>query len=198
MKAKPPVRAAPPRAAALPTTTAHVDGVRCRSFAPVIAPGCRLMILGSMPGLQSLRAEQYYYHPQNLFWRFMGELFGAGRELPYEARLERLKARHVGLWDSLAHCERGGSLDSAIVRDSEVPNDFAALLAAHPSVRAIACNGGKSWQAFRRHVVPTLRPDTLARIECLQLPSTSPANASQPVAAKLERWRVLQRYATPI
>ena len=66
-----------------------------RSFAPISAPDARILILGSMPGIASLEAGEYYAHPRNAFWPIMGALFGAGRDLPYAERIARLKAAGV-------------------------------------------------------------------------------------------------------
>jgi TDG/mug DNA glycosylase family protein len=67
------------------------------SFPPVSAPDAKLLILGSMPGNASLAANQYYAHPRNLFWPIMGEVFGAGPELPYVERLLVLQRQGVAL-----------------------------------------------------------------------------------------------------
>ena len=127
----------------------------------------------------------------------MGELFDAGPELAYAERIARLQRRGIGIWDVLERCERPGSLDSSIVRASEVANDIPGLLARQASIRAIGLNGGKAQQAFRRHVVPVLDEAVLARTRLLDLPSTSPANASIPRAEKRRRWRELLYWATP-
>ena len=164
------------------------------SFPPQAARDCRVLVLGSMPGERSLAEHRYYAHPQNLFWTFMGEICGAGPGLDYAARLTRLKAAGIGLWDVLKHCERPGSLDGRIVRGTEVPNDLPALIARRPRLRAIAFNGAKAAQAFRAHVLGELDDATLARLTLLALPSTSPAHASTPRAQKLARWMALRAF----
>ena len=166
---------------------------RVESFAPQVGAGCALLVLGTVPSVRSLALRQSYAHPQNLFWPFMGELFDAAPQLPYAERIARLHACGIGIWDVLQRCERPGSLDSAIVRASEVANDIPGLLASQPTIRAIALNGGRAQQSFRRHVAPRLAAAG-TQVELLDLPSTSPANASMPRALKLERWRVLREW----
>jgi len=154
-----------------------------RSFAPIAAPDARILILGSMPGIASLEAGEYYAHPRNAFWPIMGALFGAGRDLPYAERIARLKAEGVAVWDVLQACERDGSLDSNI--RSEVPNDFAAFFAAHPAIRCIGLNGGKSAASFRKHVARCLP----SHVAVHALPSTSPAHAARGFEEKCAIWR---------
>jgi TDG/mug DNA glycosylase family protein len=56
------------------------------SFPPIVSDASRVLILGTMPGIVSLKAGEYYAHPRNAFWSIMGELFGASPALSYEAR----------------------------------------------------------------------------------------------------------------
>ncbi|UNK43693.1 DNA-deoxyinosine glycosylase [Luteimonas sp. S4-F44] len=156
-----------------------------RSFAPVVGPGARVLVLGSMPGVASLDAGRYYAHPRNLFWPIMGALFDAGPDLPYAQRLARLRTAGIALWDVAGECVRPGSLDARIEAGSVVANDIAGLLAAHPGIDRIRFNGSAAQTLFRRHVLPTLPhvPD-LAR-----LPSTSPAHAALRFDDKLAAWR---------
>jgi TDG/mug DNA glycosylase family protein len=170
---------------------------RVSSFPPQVGPDCRLLLLGSVPSVRSLELRQSYGHPHNLFWRFMGEMFDAGPDLPYAERIGRLHTLGIGIWDVLRDCERPGSLDASIVRASEVPNDIAGLLRVQPRLRTIALNGGKAQEAFRRLVRPTLPAELARTLTVLALPSTSPANASMPVALKRERWRVLLDHVDP-
>ncbi len=162
------------------------------SFPPQVGAGCRVLVLGTVPSLRSLAMRQSYAHPHNLFWPFMGLLYGAGPALPYGQRIARLQACRIGIWDVLERCERAGSLDSSIVSGSEVANDIPALLQQYPSIRALALNGAKAHQVFRRRIAPAIDVVRLAGLVILALPSTSPANASIPREAKLARWRELQ------
>jgi len=163
------------------------------SFPPLEPPSARLLILGSMPGIASLRAAQYYAHPRNRFWPTMEVLFGIPFVWPYAQRVAALNAKGIALWDVLRACERPGSLDSSIVRATEVPNDFAGFLDRHPHLQAIALNGGTARDAFKRHGRPMLG-SRLDNIDVIALPSTSPANAGQSAEAKLAEWSVLLRH----
>lgn len=166
---------------------------QARSFPPLARADARILILGSMPGEASLRRREYYAFAHNQFWPIMGALFGAGSDLPYHERVATLLARGVAVWDVLKSCERDGSLDGAIRPDSERPNDLPRFLRAHPEIRAVFFNGAKAESAFRRHVQPQLGP-LAARLHFERLPSTSPAHAGLPRAAKLKAWRRLRRH----
>lgn len=165
------------------------------SFPPQVGKQCRVLVLGTVPSLKSLELHQSYAHSQNLFWPFMGLLFDAGPELAYAERIARLHARGIGIWDVYKQVERAGSLDSSIIRASEVPNAIPALLRQFPTIRAIALNGGKAAEGFRRHIAPHLTLRDIEAVDIIALPSTSPANASISRTEKLRRWQVLATYA---
>lgn len=171
-------------------------GPEVRSFAPVWREDARVLVLGSMPGVASLSAAQYYAHPRNAFWTIMGEFFGAGPALPYPARLERLLDARIALWDVIASCRRPGSLDSAIAPESVVANDLPGLIAACPALEYIFFNGSTAADAFRRHFGARLatagdRPT----LKLQRLPSTSPAHAGRNLADKLAAWTILRQAA---
>lgn len=158
-----------------------------QGFPPIVAGRPAVLILGSLPGRRSLEAAQYYAQPQNTFWRIMGELYGAGPELAYDARANRLTLHGIAVWDVLAAARRPGSLDSNIDKSSMVVNDFETFFARHRSIRLVCFNGKTAADLYRRHVSPRLG-DAGARIATRTLPSTSPAHASMPYTQKLERW----------
>ncbi|MBL8300108.1 MAG: DNA-deoxyinosine glycosylase [Rhodanobacteraceae bacterium] len=163
------------------------------SFASSVGADCRILILGSMPGIRSLAAGQYYAHPKNLFWPLMQAVFGVEAGQPYAQRMVQLLASGVGLWDVLQGCERRGSLDSAIAVSSEIPNAIPALLQQHREIRAVAFNGAKAAQAFKKHIAADIPPERLRELELHELPSTSPAHASMAREEKIRRWSVLGR-----
>ena len=159
-----------------------------RGFPPVEPARAHTLILGTLPGAESIRRGEYYAHPRNAFWPIMGALFGAGRELPYAARVRKLAARGVLLWDVLQAADRPGSLDAAIHPRRWTANDVPALLARHPELETIAFNGAPAEALFRRHVRRKCG-NLLAGVEFVRLPSTSPAHASRSVPQKLAAWR---------
>ena len=157
-----------------------------RSFAPIARKDATVLILGSMPGTASLAATQYYAHPQNAFWRIMGDILEFDPAAPYPARLRALERARIAVWDVLRSCRREGSLDSSIERETQVANDFRRFYRAHPLVGRVFFNGAASEQCYRRHVLGAGIGDHFVYE---RLPSTSPANASWSYARKLEMWR---------
>lgn len=157
------------------------------SFPPIARSDAHCLILGSMPGVASLQAQQYYAHPQNRFWPIMGQLLGFDPvETPYIERTRYLTEVGIALWDVLQSCERLGSLDADICRETQVVNDFPAFFAAHPAITRVYFNGAHAEKVFGQRVQPLLPKVELAFV---RLPSTSPAHASLSYADKLTAWR---------
>jgi hypoxanthine-DNA glycosylase len=167
---------------------------RVECFPPIADANARILILGSMPGVESLRAGQYYAHPRNAFWSIMGDLFGASPSLDYAARSRVLKTAGIALWDVLASCVRAGSLDSAITGDSIMANDFPAFFQAHPRISHVFFNGAMAEKCFLKAARDWPASPAL---KFRRLPSTSPAHAGQPYAQKLEAWRVIADLIAP-
>jgi double-stranded uracil-DNA glycosylase len=160
-----------------------------RSFPPVVDRRTRLLVLGSLPGEESLARRQYYANPRNHFWRLIGAVIGADLvPLDYEARLGALLAAGVGLWDSVGAATRRGSLDGAIRGHSA--NDLAALAAGLPELLAVGFNGGKSASLGRPQLAA--RPD----VALIPLPSSSPAYTLA-FEEKLAAWMRLAPFLSP-
>ena len=159
---------------------------RKHAFAPIVSPEARVLILGSLPGEVSLKASQYYAHPQNQFWRLIGGVIGQDiASLDYDTRLAALRSAGVGLWDTVASARREGSLDGAL-REVE-GNPLGDLVDSLPALRAIGFNGATAAKIGRKALAAT----PLALID---LPSSSPAHARLSFAQKAERWKYLREF----
>lgn len=156
-----------------------------RSFPPIADPSARTLILGSMPGVQSLAANRYYAHPRNAFWPIMAALIGFDLDASYERRAQALMQSGFALWDVLEACVRPGSLDSAIETGSRVANDFQTFFAKHPALERVCFNGAEAERSFRVFALPGLG---IPALHFVRLPSTSPAY-TLPFQQKLAAWR---------
>ena len=157
-------------------------------FEPVIKKNCRVLVLGSMPGVASLQKHQYYAHPRNAFWPIMEELFAIEQSRVYEERCSMLSSAGVGVWDVLKSCKRAGSLDLNIETNSEQVNDFDRLVSDYGSIRFVFFNGGTAERLYKKY---TFSSDLIENRNLLyqRLPSTSPAYASISFQDKLAQWR---------
>jgi len=157
---------------------------------PIARADARLFILGSLPGDASLKAQRYYAHPTNQFWRLLGGAIGEELQaLPYDERLERLAERRIGLWDVIASARRPGSLDQAI-RLAE-HNRIERLLNDFPDLWAIAFNGVTA-AAIGRRLIGEPPPG----LTLFDLPSSSAANIAA-FADKLSAWSRLAQFCSP-
>lgn len=152
---------------------------RISSFPPVIDSRSEILILGSIPGAKSLEMQQYYAHPQNKFWKIIFNLFHENFTEDYFERMDVLKKHHIALWDVIDSCERKGSLDSEI--RNEEANQIEGLLEQYPNIRAIFCNGGKSYKNLQKVLGKNYR------LPIVLLPSTSPLHTVS-FEKKLEEW----------
>ncbi|MDX1357294.1 MAG: DNA-deoxyinosine glycosylase [Clostridia bacterium] len=155
--------------------------MRLHSFAPIIDHKCRILILGSIPGAESLRKQEYYGHPQNKFWDVIYGVFGKSPDYDYEDKKKFLLDQNIALWDVIKSCERTGSLDSKI--KNAIVNDFQSLLSDHPRIKHIFFNGRTAEKLFKENF-------TFAGIKTTYLGSTSPAHAV-PMERRLSEWSLV-------
>ena len=156
------------------------------SFPPIIDKESKILILGSIPGVKSLEMQQYYAHPQNKFWKIICEIFNEEFTTDYTERIKILEKYHVALWDVIDTCERKGSLDSEIL--NEEANKIGELLHNYPNIKAIFCNGQKSYKNLQKILLKEFHLPIIA------LPSTSPAHASLKYEEKLLSWQKIKNY----
>ena len=154
------------------------------SFDPIINEKSEILILGSMPGAESLRQHQYYAQKTNAFWKIIFDLFDEPFSENYSDRVNVVLHNELALWDVLSSCERDGSLDSNI--KNEEANDLIGLLQRYPNIKMICFNGKKAYDSYKRWI----GFDKNADIRYVRLPSTSAAHAIKYVD-KREAWEIL-------
>ena len=135
----------------------------CACLEAYVPASPRILILGTMPGKESLRLQQYYANRSNRFWKIIAK--AADKPLPedYSKRLNLLDQLHIALWDVYASAERKGSLDSNIKNGEQ--NDVQSLINSNPSIKKVLFNRGKAYKKALDY-------------GCLnvEMPSTSSAN----------------------
>ncbi|MEN2776612.1 DNA-deoxyinosine glycosylase [Acetivibrio clariflavus] len=151
------------------------------SFEPIVNKNCKILILGTMPGVQSLKRHEYYGNDRNAFWKIIFSLFQQKLSNDYEQKKEFLLKNRIALWDVLKACNREGSLDNDI--KDPIPNNFASFFKQYPNIEAVYFNGEPA-EKFYRRLVGVKNSDIFFH----RLPSTSPSNAVK-FEEKLKYWK---------
>ena len=152
-------------------------------FDPVWNADSRVLVQGTFPSVQSRANDFYYGHPQNRFWKVLGEVFHQPVPQTVEQKRGFLLANGVALWDVLASCDIVGSADSAI--RNPAANDLSPLL-ERANIRRIFTNGQTAARFYHLYCEPLT--GRLAET----LPSTSPANAAWSVDRLAKAWAALR------
>ena len=150
------------------------------AFPPILPKEPHTLILGTMPGAKSLQLNQYYGHPQNQFWKFMGEIYGAHKTLPYEDRIQILKENGIAVWDVLSSCTRIGSMDADI--QNATVNDFETFYKEHPTVQRVIFDSLVAEKLYLKHALPTLTRNLTYK----RVPSPSPCLCKDGISGKTD------------
>ncbi|WP_373975698.1 DNA-deoxyinosine glycosylase [Chitinibacter sp. SCUT-21] len=157
-------------------------------LAPIFDQGCRILILGSLPGDASLQAGHYYAHPRNAFWPIMASLLQINFcSLSFEQRYEQLRLHHIGLWDVIASAQRQGSLDSAL--QSINGNRLDEMISRLAKLELVIFNGKTAAKHGQKYIPSYISTSTA--------PSTSPAyTLSQ--SEKTAQWNAIFQHLSSI
>lgn len=145
-----------------------------------------ILILGTLPGKESLKTRQYYANPNNQFWEIISIILNEPMPDSYEGKLKVLKRNHIALWDVLKSANRDSSLDSDI--KNPVTNDILEFISKHPKLRVIGFNGEKAATIFRTYIGLCDLPQ---KVFTVLLPSSSSSNSHSTIAGKADRWKMI-------
>jgi hypoxanthine-DNA glycosylase len=160
------------------------SNARLACFAPIINRSSKVLILGSMPSVRSLKLQQYYGHPQNQFWKIIAALFDVAEWKDYGHKKRVILGHKIALWDVIDSCERAGSAD-ANIKEARV-SDLHGLLKKYPNIQVVFCDSGTAFKLLMRYCPDLPRP-------VFQLPSPSPAYTI-PYQTKLKQWKAVLKW----
>lgn len=156
----------------------HVE----HTFASVYDAASSILILGTLPSVQSRAHNFYYGHPQNRFWKLIARLTDSAVPITIEEKQNLLLANHIAVWDVILACDIIGSSDSSI--RNVVPTDLSCILNT-ADIRQIYANGATAARLYQRYQAKTTGRDIIT------LPSTSPANAAFSLEKLYEKWQII-------
>jgi len=154
---------------------------------PVVNDMASTLILGTMPGEESLQRNQYYANSRNAFWKIMSNLLVMAENSTYEERTASLRRHQIALWDVIRICDREGSLDSRIRQETIKENDFVSFFREYPNISRVFFNGARAEKEYLKRVLPKLSGPT-KYLKLVRLPSTSPAMARLSFNEKVHEW----------
>lgn len=157
-----------------------------QSFPPMVGDAPAILILGSLPGEESLRRQEYYAKLQNRFWPLMARLTDSPLPQTYAEKRAMLAAHRIALWDVVRAAERKGSADTDIRR--EAPNDIPGLLRRCPTIHTVVFNGKTAANLFQKHF-PQLELSAVRQVRFIVRLSTSPANCQFSEEEMYRNWR---------
>lgn len=167
-----------------------------KSFDAIVNTECKMLILGTMPGNDSLNAQEYYAHEDNLFWDIIFRICDKNWKMDelveedYETKKALLLKNKIAVWDVLKHCDRKGSLDKAIRNLAH--NDFKYFFTKHSNIKHVFFNGKKAKEYFDEF---NSIPEIFEGRDFIPLPSTSPSNKMNSFYI-LKEWMQIRNYIT--
>lgn len=149
---------------------------------PIYNANSKVLILGSFPSVKSRESNFFYGHPQNRFWQVLAILFQEETPTNIEEKKEFLLKNEIAVWDVISKCDIIGSSDSSI---KNVQATDLSMILDNSQITRIFTNGKLAGKLYNTYQVEK------TKIEMIQLPSTSPANAAFSLEKLVENWKVV-------
>ena len=75
-------------------------------FEPISNEYSRILILGTMPSIQSRKSDFYYAHPRNRFWQMLAICYGQPVPKSIEEKMELLLLNGIAIieWNCIMGC----------------------------------------------------------------------------------------------
>lgn len=115
------------------------------ALAPVVFEQPEILILTSMPSVDSHLANFYYADPDNRFWPLLGAIY----QMPCQTQSERLaicQQNHIALWSVVKSCLRHLSREDTM-QDIQL-NNMQEFLNEYPSITRVLCVSHRTENLF--------------------------------------------------
>lgn len=132
---------------------------------PIYNNNCKVLLLGSFPSVASRKANMYYSHPQNRFWKTLSNILNHPFPKTNEDKKEMLLMHNIALWDVVHSCSIKNSQDASI--KDVCPNKIEIILKVNPNIKIFTL-GKTATKLLLTHT----------NFKSTYLPSTSPANCA--------------------
>ena len=149
---------------------------------PWVGKTPKVLILGTMAGDTSIKAQAYYDSPLNPFWKLMDVIFQPTEET--RTRKEFITGLGIALWDCIASGVRLDSSDASFSEKTLRGNDIQGFLDEYPSIHTIVLNGISTTVKYFNRYCPIR-----SNVKVIALPSTVSMITFK---MKLEKWMLLK------
>lgn len=169
--------------------------MQIESFGHIADHNSKILILGTMPGNDSLKANEYYGHRNNLFWDILFRVCipewkcDEVVSVDYKTKINLLITNRIAVWDVLKFCDRKrSSLDKDI--RNKIHNDFKTFFQDHPKIDAVFFNGKEAANYFEDFRTEST---IFSNRNFITLQSTSPSNKTNSFRI-LKEWMQIRNY----
>ncbi len=152
------------------------------TFEPIYNKDSKILILGSLPSVKSREEGFYYGHPRNRFWSVLSSIYNSKIPNTINEKIMMLINNNIAIWDVIESCDIIGSSDSSI--KNVIPADLSKVL-NNSNIQNIYANGKTSSKLYKKY------SEKNTGIKIIELPSTSPANATYTLDRLIETWKVI-------
>ncbi len=153
------------------------------TFEPIFNKDSKILILGSLPSVKSREEGFYYGHPQNRFWSVLSSIYNIEIPKTIDEKIAMLVNNSIAIWDVIESCDIIGSSDSSI--KNVIPADLSKIL-NNSNIQNIYANGKTASKLYKKY------SEKNTGIKIIELPSTSPANATYTLDRLIEAWKVIK------
>lgn len=153
------------------------------SLKPFLPEGAKILILGSLPSIATRKANFYYAHKTNRFYKALAGVFKEEEPVGTEERKEFLTRHHIALYDTIYECDIKASSDSSI-KNAVSTKDTIEKIRSQYDIKAVFTTGSLADKIYKKDI----------GTDNIPLPSPSAANAQMSLEKLIDSYKVIQKY----